>query len=81
MLTCEERYTAIFDANSYFSKFEALELMITHEDTVELDCVTPELFVEEAEFTVFSPYTGEVHNIDISIGIDPSKFYFVILHK
>lgn len=81
MLTCEERYEAIFDANSYFSKFEALELMLTHEDVVELDCVTPELFVEEAEFTVFSPYTGEVHNIDISIGIDPAKFYFIILHK
>lgn len=81
MLTCEERYEAIFDANSYFSKFEALELMLTHEDVVELDCVTPELFVEEAEFTVFSPYTGEVHNIDISIGIDPTKFYFIILHK
>lgn len=81
MLTCEERYNAIFDANSYFSKFEALELMLTHQDVVELDCVTPELFVEEAEFTVFSPYTGEVHNIDISIGIDPAKFYFIILHK
>ena len=81
MLSCAERYDAIFASNSYFSKFEALEIMIGPGDVVELDSYTPELFVEEAEFTVLSPYTGEVHNIDISIGIDPAKFYFIILHK
>ena len=81
MLTCKERYDAIFKSNSYFSKFEALEIMTGPGEVTELDETTPELFVEEAEFTVLSPYTGEVHNIDISIGIDPAAFFFIILHN
>ena len=81
MMSNEERFDSIFDCNSYFLPTDSLLLMTDPFNSVELDATTDELFSEEEEFTVCNAFTGEVHTVDLTIGIDPRNFSIVILDK
>lgn len=86
MLTIKERFNLIFEANSYWSKHTALSLFwfddLDEESIlIELTEHTPELFSNEDELVVTNEFTGEVHNIDLTLGIPEDYFTIMVLKK
>ena len=86
MLTIKERFNLIFEANSYWTKHTALSLFWfddLDEDSVliELTEHTPELFSEDGELVITNEFTGEVHNIDLTIGLPEDYFTIMVLKK
>ena len=82
MLTIRERYNLIFEANSFWSKDAKLSMFYA-EDFLDEDPMlisltenSTELFTDEEELVITDEQTGEVHSVDISIGIPDD--YFVI---
>ena len=86
MLTIKERFNLIFEANSYWSKHTALSLFwfddLDEESVlIELTEHTPELFSDDDELVVTNEFTGEVHNIDLTLGIPENYFTIMVLKK
>jgi hypothetical protein len=82
MLTIKERFNLIFESNSYWSKHTVLSLFYADSLDAEATLIdltehTPELFANEYEMVVMNEFTGEVHNVDLTLGIP--RDYFVIM--
>ena len=82
MLTIKERFNLIFEANSHWPKHTVLSLFwfdnLDEESVlIELTEHTQELFSSEDELIITNEFTGEAHNIDLTIGIP--KDYFTIM--
>lgn len=86
MLTIKERFNLIFKANSYWSKHTVLSLfwfddLAEESELIELTDHTPELFSSEDELVITNEFTGEVHNIDLTIRIPENYFTIMVLKK
>lgn len=86
MLTIKERFNLIFEANSYWSKHTVLSLFYTEfldADATLIDLTehTPELFTNEDELVITNEFTGEVHNVDLTLGIPDDYFTIMVLKK
>lgn len=82
MMTIKERFNLIFESNSYWSKHTVLSLLYADSLDAEATLVdltehTPELFANEYEMVVMNEFTGEVHNVDLTLGLP--RDYFVIM--
>lgn len=85
MLTIKERFNLIFEANSYWTKHTVLSLLYTEflgDDAtlIELTDSTPELFTDEDDLVITNEFTGEVHNIDLTLGI-PDDYFTIMVPK
>lgn len=85
MLTIKERFNLIFEANSYWTKNTVLSLLYTEflgDDAtlIELTDSTPELFTDEDDLVITNEFTGEVHNIDLTLGI-PDDYFTIMVPK
>ena len=86
MTTIKERYKLIFEANSYWTELSELKLVYADpldEEMVLIDLTehTPEIFTEEDELVITNEFTGEVHSIDLTIGIPEDYFTIAVLKK
>lgn len=85
MLTIRERYNLIFEANSFWSKSAVLSLFDIDsfdEDPVLIDLTehSIELFTDEEELVIMDEMSGEVHNVDLTIGI-PDNYFTIVVPK
>lgn len=85
MMTIQERYEMVFESNCYWAKHTPLSLMYTDdldEDTVitELNHYTTELFVPENELVIIHEFSGEAHNVDLTVGI-PDDYFVITVPK
>jgi hypothetical protein len=53
------------------------------EETVLLDLTdhTPELFTDDDDLVITNEFTGEVHSVDLTIGIPEDYFTIMVLKK
>lgn len=86
MLTIKERYKLILESNSYWTEVSVLSLVYMDpldEETVLLDLTdhTPELFTDDDDLVITNEFTGEVHSVDLTIGIPEDYFTIMVLKK
>jgi hypothetical protein len=86
MTTIKERYKLIFESNSYWTELSELKLVYADpldEEMVLIDLTehTPEIFTEEDELVITNEFTGEVHSIDLTVGIPEDYFTIAVLKK
>jgi hypothetical protein len=86
MLTIKERYKLILESNSYWTEVSVLSLIYMDpldEETVLLDLTdhTPELFTDDDDLVITNEFTGEVHSVDLTIGIPEDYFTIMVLKK
>lgn len=86
MTTIKERYKLIFESNSYWTELSELKLVYTDpldDEMVLIDLTehTPEIFTEEDELVITNEFTGEVHGIDLTVGIPEDYFTIAVLKK
>lgn len=86
MLTIKERYKLILASNSYWTEISVLSLVYTDpldEEAVLLDLTdhTPELFTDDDDLVITNEFTGEVHSVDLTIGIPEDYFTIMVLKK
>jgi hypothetical protein len=86
MLTIKERYQLILESNSYWTEVSVLSLVYMDpldEETVLLDLTdhTPELFTDDDDLVITNEFTGEVHSVDLTIGIPEDYFTIMVLKK
>lgn len=86
MLTIKERYKLILESNSYWTEVSVLSLVYADpldEETVLLDLTdhTPELFTDDDDLVITNEFTGEVHSVDLTIGIPEDYFTIMVLKK
>ena len=86
MLTIKERYKLILESNSYWTEVSVLSLVYMDpldEETVLLDLTdhTPELFTDDDDLDITNEFTGEVHSVDLTIGIPEDYFSIMVLKK
>lgn len=85
MLTIKERYKLILASNSYWTEISVLSLVYADpldEETVLLDLTdhTPELFTDDDDLVITNEFTGEVHSVDLTIGI-PEDYFTIMVPK
>lgn len=85
MLTIKERYKLILASNSYWTEISVLSLVYVDpldEETVLLDLTdhTPELFTDDDDLVITNEFTGEVHSVDLTIGI-PEDYFTIMVPK
>lgn len=85
MLTIKERYKLILASNSYWTEISVLSLVYADpldEETVLLDLTdhTTELFTDDDDLVITNEFTGEVHSVDLTIGI-PEDYFTIMVPK
>ena len=85
MLTIKERYEMVFKSNSYWGKGHVLTLMYmdgfdAESTLIDLNEHTPELFCSDDELVVLDEHTGEVHDINLTLGI-PENYFTIAVPK
>lgn len=85
MLTMKERYEMVFNSSSYWNKHQALTLMYTdgfdaEATLVDLNEHTQELFCSDDELVVMDEKSGEVHDVNLTLGI-PENYFTIVVPK
>lgn len=85
MLTIKERYEMVFKSNSYWSKGHVLTLMYidgfdAESTLIDLNEHTQELFCSDDELVILDEHTGEVHDINLTLGI-PENYFTIAVPK
>ena len=85
MLTMKERYEMVFNSSSYWNKHQALTLMYTdgfdaEATLVDLNEHTQELFCSDDELVVLDEKSGEVHDVNLTLGI-PENYFTIVVPK
>ena len=85
MLTMKERYEMVFNSSSHWNKHQALTLMYTdgfdaEATLVDLNEHTQELFCSDDELVILDEKSGEVHDVNLTLGI-PENYFTIVVPK